>query len=273
MGVERARCTVRRVRGGGSGFATSLRRLALSALLGVIGACASAPLHQADGYAVRASYPLTPPRDRMRGRIELLEDARIDPSMRTAIAESYGADPCAGHPPDVLNALCDPHHLPLRPAMLRLVDTSGRVVATRPLERPLADLGVASLYGTERRSYMLTVDLSAGFGSYSGPYTRFAEPDARGFGWVTADSAGVTDTLTLVSTLKMAWRLVSDGRGHSADLLLVRCRPDFSVTDSAAFTLTFEHYTFDGARWRLLARREPGCYESDEPFPPRSKFP
>lgn len=121
---------------------------------------------------------------------------------------------------------------------------------------------------------MYTIDLSAGAGSYSGPYTRFAEPTGDGFGWLMADSAGVLDTLTMVSTLKTAWEAVRHRSDPNAELLMVRCRPNLSVpADSVAFTLTFERFTFDGMRWRLRARSEPGCYESDEPFPPESKFP
>lgn len=226
-----------------------------------------------DGYAARTSYSLTPGPDHMAGRIELLEDARIRPAMQKAITEAYGGDPCENGSDTVLKSLCTPGHAALRPAVLRLLDARGRVLATQVAERPLANLAVATLYGSPRRSYMFTVDLSAEMGSYSGPYTRLAEPDGRSFGWLVADSAGVADTITLVSTLKTDWRAVARPDGRGDDLLMVRCRPDLSVRDSAAFVLTFQRFTFDGQRWMLYSRQEPGCYESDEPFPARSKFP
>lgn len=245
------------------------------ALCCVVAGCASAAAQQNDGYAIQKEYVLAPPRDQMSGRIELLEDARIRPNMRTAITEAYGDDPCARSPARVLGALCgDPRHAPLRPAMLQLVDANGKVLATHRLERPLASLAIAKLYANGRRSYALTVDLSADAGSYSGPYTRFAEPDADGFGWLTADSAGVPDTITMVSTMKTAWKSVHAAKDPNTELLMVRCRPDLAAPrDSVAFTLTFERFTFDGSRWHLLARSEPGCYEADDPFPPLSKFP
>lgn len=228
-----------------------------------------------DGYAVRTSYPLTLAHDQMQGRIELLEDARIRPSMRKAIEEAYGGDPCADHPDASLRTLCIPGHAPLRPAMLRLVDGHGRVLATRLAERPLAQLDTAAWYGTpQRRSYLFTVDLSAGMGSYSGPYTRIAEPVDGSFGWLTVDSAGVVDTLTLVSTMKTAWKAVGRADGQPEELLMVSCRPDLNApADSVAFMLSFERFTFDGQRWVLHTRQEPGCYESDEPFPALSRFP
>jgi hypothetical protein len=148
-------------------------------------------------------------------------------------------------------------------------------VATVTAERPLADLAVVRLYGSERRTYLFTVDLSAGVGSYSGPFTRLAEPDSQGFGWLLADSARMGDTITLVSTLKTAWRVMPRADGRGQDLLMVLCRPDMSAPDSLKprFLLTFKRYTFDGQRWGLRQRQQPGCYESDEPFPAAANFP
>jgi hypothetical protein len=249
--------------------------MCIAALCVLVTGCAVASA--SDGYAVRLSLPLAPGPDRIRGRLELLEDERIRPEMRTAIAESFGGDPCAEHPPAVLQPLCGAaRRRPLRPALLRLRNARGDVTATRTAERPLAELSAQLLYATQRRTYMFTVDLSAGIGSYSGPVVRLAEPDSLGFGWLLADSAGVaTDTITLVSTLKTAWRAVSRADGRGEDLLMVLCRPDFSPADSstARFLLTFKRYTFDGQHWLLRQRQQPGCYESDQPFPAVSNFP
>jgi hypothetical protein len=237
---------------------------------------------QPSGYAIRTAFPLTTAADRMRGRFELLEDARITPSMRSAVAESYGMDPCAAPVTPVLRPLCEPTpHEPLRPALLRLLDASGHVLATRQAERPLAELATRRLYASARRTFLFTVDLSAGIGSYSGPLTRLAEPGDHSFGWVmVADSAtGATDTLTLVSTLKSGWRAVPSVDGPGQDLLQVLCRPDFSAPDSAShsarFLVTFERYTFDGRRWKRRRRQEPGCWEADDStsFPARGRFP
>jgi hypothetical protein len=213
----------------------------------------------------------------MAGRLELLEDARIRPEMRSAIGEAYGGDPCADKPSSVLRRLCSaPSHAALRPAILRLLDGQGRVVSADTAERPLGDLAAVRLYGSMRRAYLFTVDLSAGIGSYSGPYTRLADPDSGGFGWLVADSAGVAnDTITLVSTLKTAWRAVARADGRGQDLLMVLCRPDLAGPDTGdvRFTLTYERFTFDGRRWTLRRRQREGCYESGEPFPADSLFP
>jgi len=253
--------------------------LAVGALL-VLAASAAVSSQQPAGYAVRTSLALTPGPDHVRGRIELLEDARIRPEMREAIRQAWGGDPCAGQADPVLAPLCsDTERARLRPALLRLIDPNHRVVAIDTLERPIAELSRTRLYDTARRTYLLTVDLSAGIGSYSGPYTRLAEPTAHGFGWlVAADSADARrDTITLVTTLKSGWRRVPRSEGKGIDLLMVRCRPDLSSppTDSARFILTFVRFTFVNGQWTVRRRQEPGCWENDDDssFPDESRFP
>ena len=147
------------------------------------------------GYVVRTSFALTPERDGIGGRIELLEDARIRPAMREQIAQAYGADPCLGDSRDtVLRPLCAaPRRRPLRPALLRVVDSTGRVVASRRQERQLAELKVAHLYGDSRPTYLLTVDQFLGVGSYRGYSTTFAEVRDGKLVWLTARPAGRRD--------------------------------------------------------------------------------
>jgi hypothetical protein len=141
----------------------------------------------------------------------------------------------------------------------------------------LADLSVTHLYGSPRRTYLFTVDLFAGMGSYSGPYTRLAEPTNDGFGWVLAHAKAGSglDTLTLVSTAKTAWRAESRTDGHGEDLLMVLCRPDFDAAAGASdqFLLTLERFHFEGKQWLDERRQERGCWEADEPFPNRTRFP
>ena len=261
--------------------AVSMRLLSIPFAFTVAASCAAggppaAGPPPAAGYAVRTTLPLAVGPGRMDGRLELLEDVRIRPEMRSAIAEAFGFDPCSGQRPAVLAPLCGgSDRRALRPALLRLVDAHGRVIASHAAERPLAELSVTRLYGTYRRTYLFTVDLSAGIGSYSGPYTRLAEPESVGFGWLIADSAGVArDTITLVSTLKTAWRAVPRADGRGQDLLMLLCRPDLDTPDTTArFVLTFKRYTFDGQQWLLRQQQAQGFWESDDDFPPPTSFP
>lgn len=268
----------------------SLRRLAMMAwragaalTLAVAAGCASqqAP---ADGYRVRKVIVVDPEaKAGTSPSVQLLEDARIQPSMRQAIGEAYAGDPCAADPPArVLARLCSEHpRRPLRPALVRLVDPSGRGIDSVAMERPLADVSIAYLYGDDTRpTFPVTVDLSAGFGSYSGPATRLADVRGGRLEWLTARDAatGKTDTITLATALKTAWRLVPAGGGR-LDILQVLCRPDFDApagSDIAAqFILTFERYSWDGSRWVRYSRSEHGFweFEGEETFPERTRFP
>ena len=262
------------------------RALLVAIVLVGAGACSSGDAPDApevpEGYAARARFKLAPEADATSGRLELLEDARIRPEMREAIREAWGGDPCAELHDAVLEPLCAAtRDAPLRPALLRLLDADGRVVATRAAERPLADLEATAWRGPARRVYVFTVDQSTGAGSYSGPVALVAEPDARGFGWAVASDAtgSAADTLALVTTLKSAWRAVPRADGRGAELLVVRCRPDFTPAAASpqggGFVLTFERFAHDGTRWVRHRRQEPGCWEDDgdASFPARARFP
>jgi hypothetical protein len=56
------------------------------------------------------------------------------------------------------------------------------------------------------------------------------------------------------------------------DILLIACRPDFDSPDEG-FKLIYFRFTFEKGQWRRYVRTEPGVWESDHPFPPRSAFP
>ena len=258
---------------------SAFSRSCLVALLLVAGACTrTEPTAE---YAVRASFPLTQARDRIAGRVELLEDARIKPAMRQAIRESYAEDPCSGDSRALLPQICRDGEPRVLAALFRVVDGTGKTLAARRLERPLAELTVARLAPDANQTYLLTVDLSAGIGSYSGPVTRLAEVRGGRLRWLTAYDAasGRADTVHLVSTLKTAWRFAPGTRGVGREMLQVACRPDFNAPPDAAveqaFIITFERYAFESGRWVRHARSEHGFWEMDgeESFPPRARFP
>jgi hypothetical protein len=233
------------------------------------------------GYSLRTMLQLTEGPDRMSGQLQLLEDARIRPEMEQAIRESWGGNPCLDNP-RVLRELCNvPNGEPLRPALLRIIDSNGQVIATRLAERPIASLVRKSLYGnrpSSRRTYFFTIDLSAGVGSYSGPFTRLAEPSHDGFNWlVDTDTVGQhADTLALISTLKSGWGRSPRLTGDGMDLLMVRCQPAMNTLlrdTTVSFILTFERFSFEHGHWVRRSRTESGCWESDDRFPARSRFP
>jgi hypothetical protein len=125
-------------------------------------------------------------------------------------------------------------------------------------------------------TYQVTVDLSAGFGSYSGPVTQFAEVRDGKIVWILAvPDSGEPFRLSLMSSLKAEWKFI--GAAGQRQILSVSCRPDFdnSPPDGPMnFNVAFNRYAYDGTRWRVHVRTIPGFWESEDGnFPPRSSFP
>jgi len=214
------------------------------------------------------------------GRLELLEDARIRPELRPEIRVSDAGVDCSRPGSEGLQAFCASlSGNPVRRAILRVVTPAGQELGAQELERAVAEIAIVRLYGGERETYAVTVDFSAGTGSYAGPVTRLAEVTRGRLAWLRAVDPRTrrVEEIRLSATLKAAWQLSSRGRGSGQDILLVACRPvepaGSAQGGDARFVIGYARFAFEGTRWRRYERTEPGCWESDSPFPPRSRFP
>jgi len=155
-------------------------------------------------------------------------------------------------------------------ANLEIVDATGHVLGDEPLERPLAKIEKTSL-PPDKQAFFVTVDYSIGMGSYAGLTTMFVRVANGHLEWVTATnpSTGKREAIHLPKTLKTDWRFSDAGR---SEILAVYCRPDFD--NEANFTIRYVRYQRDDRKgWLVYERAEKGIWESDEPFPPRTKFP
>lgn len=150
------------------------------------------------------------------------------------------------------------------PSELRRREASGAIVAVHSMA-PLATLD--SLRIRERRWALLTEDMSAGFGSYSGPVTHLVDLSRRAGIAEVRDHRGAEIVLT--STLKTAWKGQPDG------FLMAACRPGNTagVPDSIDFTTTYTRYRWSSGVWVRTERREPGFHEFEDGFPDVGMFP
>jgi hypothetical protein len=235
--------------------------------------------HLPRGYAIRASAALAERLSGINGRLELLEDERLNPEIRGALWGSPIELVCdSGGEPARQTFCASVAHVPLRRAMVRLVGNDGRVVYQHLLERELGELHSRQLYSDGTVTYFITNDLSAGLGSYSGPVTRLAEVRHAAFQWLTAtdEGTGHSDTVSLMSSLKTRWEVLPPSAG-SRDILQVKCRPDVerATPDSAdmPFLVTFERYHYNGTTWVRRVRAESGFWENEGSFPVVTKFP
>lgn len=226
------------------------------------------------GYAIADSIELTAERDAAAGRIELLQDVRLTPAVRR-LWWGLDATSCSAPTDPALADLCRSiGDRPLLPAVVRLVTPAGAVVDQRAFERELAGLAQRFVYGTRRRTFLVTVDYGVGFGSYAGATTLLVEPTGARLVWLRAVGASTSkvEEIRLPKTLKSGWKTIPRRDLRGLDLLAVRCAPDFERLPEN-FVVRYERYTFTGNHWVRLERREPGLWENEGPFPAREKFP
>jgi hypothetical protein len=130
---------------------------------------------------------------------------------------------------------------------LHVLGLGGTVVEPQELERPLARLERTHLYADDRATYLVTVDYSAGFGSYNGPITFLLEVTAGRLNWLkaTEEKTGGSERISLMQSPKTVWKIVPGARGSGRDILEAACRPelpDGSQPGEVAFRLSYVRY-------------------------------
>lgn len=153
------------------------------------------------------------------------------------------------------------------PAVLQLRGCSGEVLDTVTLEAPLARLDPTELRGAPAFTVLVTVDLTAVAGTYSGPLTRpFAVSGDRLQHLQARAANGSREPLVLALTGKAAWKKVRAGKKDH--LLSVR-----SQFEGGQFTTSFRRYAPGPKGWNIRERSQPGLWESDGEFPSQRLFP
>ncbi len=228
---------------------------------------------QAPALAVKARVDLTLTADGFTGRLELMEDARITTELDKIMWQSGGPDMALDPNDPLLKQFASS---PLQPAVLRLRDAKGHIVAEKKLEREQGRLEVHQLH-PGNRSIFVTTDLSAGFGSYSGPLTQVLDTSKGALEFVRARDSLKDDReiISLAATLKTAWRLVKApaSAGPGVEILQVACRPDLDHPGSDKFLITYTRYHWTGSEWVTADSKRSGFWEADQPFPSFARFP
>lgn len=157
-------------------------------------------------------------------------------------------------------------------ARLYLEEPNKNRIETHELERPIARIKSVNLIGGRPKSFSLTVDYSAGSGSYSGPGTKFFDVVSGKIKWVQAkDGKTKKEKEILVArTLKTEWKLSPHGKNQ--DILEIRCRPAFK-DKSSEFEVTYSRYRYDGREWIHYSRTVEDFWENEGDFPEESLFP
>jgi hypothetical protein len=213
-------------------------------------------------------------------RLQVMEDARLTPGMRDVmwegpkqpaeIASALGLD--AADPS--IKALSDP---PIRPAMLRLSDATGKVLAERRFDCPLGALNPSPLPQGKGAVWALGIDCHTATGVYEGLVTRFFTVADDKFVWqkFRRPGDGAILELTLLDSPKIAWVLASPGRAE--DILEVSGQPDMDHLAANGVPIgtivEYVRYRFQNGVWQRTERQAPGDWQQSDGFPPEARFP
>ena len=154
-----------------------------------------------------------------------------------------------------------------KPAVLKLFGCKAELLDSIVLEAPLARLDPTALRGTTAPTFLVSVDLTAAAGSYSGPLTIPVEVYDGHLKRVYAISTSKqSDAITLALTGKATWKKIAKRGGD--ELFAVRCQPK-----GDGFVTSYYRYYTSRQGWRVRTRSEPGLWESDGEFPSMRRFP
>ena len=219
-------------------------------------------------FAVTQSFTLRQAPNGVSGTLELLMDSRLTASIRE---EMWGQGDWSIVFPPESSIFKEFSALPPGSARIEIRDNSGKLLATRALDVPLAKIEEWSPVGKTNWGYLLTQDYSTGMGSYSGPGTTLIQISGAAIHDASALDAKThqEEPIRLAKTLKQDWKIMTGGNG--TEILTVSCHPKSAEDDS--FVVEYMRYAFEGTRWLKYSRQETGFWESDHPFPPRSAFP
>jgi hypothetical protein len=173
-------------------------------------------------YTVASQISFSKKLNKIDGKLQILEDSRLTPERREKLWGSGGIN--IDDDPTLSTFRSEPPHN----AQLRILDAKGNVSEILPLEQPLAKLSSTMLYGTLQPTYLVTVDYSAGFGSYSGPITLLGEVHDGSLHWLEAvnRATGEKSQIRLMASLKTTWKIVQSSSRARKEILLAACRPN-----------------------------------------------
>lgn len=153
-------------------------------------------------------------------------------------------------------------------AALELRDCAGKTLDRLPLAAPLAKIDPRPVRGAPSPTWLVSTDLTAPMGSYSGPLTLLVEVAGRHLRMADAiDAHGQRAPIHIAQTAKQDWRRVEAGTVD--DVLAVSCQPD----GHDGFVTIWRRYHPGAGGWTLRTRTANAFWESDGGFPPDNAFP
>ncbi|MGC4000107.1 MAG: hypothetical protein QM767_22790 [Anaeromyxobacter sp.] len=160
-----------------------------------------------------------------------------------------------------------------RPALLVLRNEQGVTLDRRTLEVVLARVEQWPAGISPDRSLLLTLDYTAGAGSYGGLVTMVVGVvGGRLVDVSAADESAANGPILFSRTGKADWKFAP---GSPLSVLAVSCERAENGDDAAGtgFELLLERYVYSNGRWSVSRRKATGYWEVGYPFPSLRRFP
>ena len=248
------------------------------------------PPSETEGLAVHQTVILAHAGQPGERRIEVLEDARITPALRTWL---WGG---SKDPRDFLHhpgtegdkALADAMAQgQLLRGMVQLVDHDGKVLESRRLDCEIANVSAEPMpQSSGGEVWTLGDDCSTGEGDYAGVITHFFSLGGDRIAWqhYTDATTGERLELTVVQARRIAWRKGDPPRLD--DITEVSSHPDFDTPRFKALksgepmppdlplVTDLIHYHYEGnGEWQKRIRTEKTAWYGGDGFPRPERFP
>jgi hypothetical protein len=222
-------------------------------------------------------------------RIEVLEDARINSTLRYWLWGGSKEPADFLHQPGVAGdkALATSfQQAPLLRGMVRLVDHDGKLLDARRLDCELGTISLEPLQQPDGEVWTLGDDCSTGSGDYAGLITHFFRlGDDDKLAWQHFTGAkGEHEELTVVQARRLAWR--AGDPPQLDDITEVSSHPDFDdprfkalksgepMPPDVPLVTEYIRYRYAGrGEWTKLSRTEKAGWFGGDGFPGPDRFP
>jgi len=221
-------------------------------------------------------------------RLEVLEDARITPALRTLMWGGSKDPAWLLAQPGMADAALARSlaETGFRHALLRLVDGKGAVLADRRLDCELGEIAEPALPQGDGTAWGIGDDCSTGEGDFAGLVTRFLKPAGDKIRFETyREPDGRELELTLVTAERIAWHLVPHGEANLVhevsshpdfdDPRFVALKPGEAPPADLPWVVDYLTYRWDGAgAWVKAVRTEKEArWSADDEWPEGERFP
>ncbi|WP_020531900.1 hypothetical protein [Flexithrix dorotheae] len=210
-----------------------------------------------EGYKIAQSFKLNEFSNGINGALLLLIDDSIPNELKGGI-ERYGSYRALLYPQFYPFEGFDPNadYSNFEEAVLLIINNNLQVLYTENLGHQFARVDRLFIHKERNKpTFVVTTNFAQGWGSYSGPYSKFIEINKNGIEYIIEGG--------LLCSLKSQW-WISENEGKNL-IIEKSCFPkdDLDLNGDVIFEITIEKYSYDNGKWIKTVSKEDGFWESE----------